>query len=97
MRKLQNRLQSSQTKASEFYAKKNIEKREKRFEILRGRSDRVEKDIQFSRTYRDGDFPDIEIPRSAVVIPMKTLAKVIQYCEIIVFRYRNSKVDLLFV
>ena len=76
LRKLQNRLQASQTKASEFYAKKNIEKREKRFEILERRSECAEKDIQFSRTYRDGEFPDIEIPRSAVIIPLKILAKV---------------------
>ena len=62
--------------ASKFHAIRNAQKREKRIELLKTRSDRAEKRVQFSRSYKDGEFPDIEIPRSAVVNPLKILGKV---------------------
>lgn len=76
LRKLQLRLLPSHVKATKYFAAKNIEKQKKTKELLTKRSDRLTKQVQFYRTYRVGDFPDIEIPRSAVVDPLKMLSKV---------------------
>lgn len=76
LRKLQRRLLPNSAKESEYYAARNIKLREQKEIFQAKRAERLEKQVQFYRTYRIGDFPDIEISRAAVIVPLQILAKV---------------------
>jgi len=59
-----------------FHAKREIQRSGQKQELQQERSRRLEADIASYREYRSGDFPDIEIPYSAIIEPLQELAKV---------------------
>lgn len=59
-----------------FHASREIQRSARRQELEHERGRQREANIASFRKYRSGDFPDIEIPYSAVIVPMKELAKV---------------------
>ncbi|XP_069690626.1 DNA-dependent protein kinase catalytic subunit-like isoform X3 [Periplaneta americana] len=58
-----------------FHASREVKRSARREELERERIRRREANIASFRDYRSGDFPDIEIPYSAVIRPMQELAK----------------------
>lgn len=76
LQKLQRRLLPNTAKESEYYAARNVKLREQKVIFQAKRAERLEKQVQFYRTYRIGDFPDIEISRAAVIVPLQILSKV---------------------
>lgn len=59
-----------------FHASREIQRSARQQELEQERGRRLEADIASFREYRSGDFPDIEIPYSAIIKPMQELAKV---------------------
>ena len=59
-----------------FHASREIERSGRKQELQQERSRRLEANIVSYREYRSGDFPDIEIPYSAIIKPLQVLAKV---------------------
>ena len=59
-----------------FYASREIQRSSRKQELQQERGRRLEANIATFREYRYGDFPDIEIPYSAIIKPLQVLAKV---------------------
>jgi DNA-dependent protein kinase catalytic subunit len=59
-----------------FHASREIQRSDRKQEVQQERSRRLEADITPYREYRSGDFPDIEIPYSAIIGGLQILAKV---------------------
>lgn len=59
-----------------FHASREIQRSGRKQELQQERSHRLEANIASFREYRYGDFPDIEIPYSAIIKPLQVLAKV---------------------
>jgi DNA-dependent protein kinase catalytic subunit len=59
-----------------FHASREIQRSARQQVLEQERGRRLEADIASFREYRSGDFPDIEIPYSAIIKPMQELAKV---------------------
>jgi len=59
-----------------FHASREIERSGRKQELQQERSRRLEANITSFREYRSGDFPDIEIPYSAIIKLLQVLAKV---------------------
>jgi DNA-dependent protein kinase catalytic subunit len=69
-----------------FHASREIQRSARRQELEQERGHRLEANIASFREYRSGDFPDIEIPYSAIIKPMQQLAKVTVLPECLVLK-----------
>ena len=67
-----------------FYAALEVKRSERRKQLEAERGRRREANIASFRNYRSGDFPDIEIPHSAIIKPLQELAKVLLCLNLIV-------------
>lgn len=59
-----------------LHASREIQRSGRKQELQQERGRRLEANIASVREYRSGDFPDIEIPYSAIIKPLQVLAKV---------------------
>ncbi|KAK7575899.1 hypothetical protein V9T40_012185 [Parthenolecanium corni] len=73
--KLRRRLFKNQGEATEHFASMQVRRKERRKALIAQKYEKVNQKITFCRKYRDGEFPDIQIPRSAVIVPLQMLAK----------------------
>ncbi len=53
----------------------NVKRREHRKSLVNQMGNPCKR-VDFHRSYRKGDLPDIEIPRTAIITPLKVLARV---------------------
>lgn len=74
--KLRRRLFRTQGEATEHFASIQVGRNVRRKALIAQKYKKVNQKITFCRKYRDGHFPDIQIPRSAVIVPLQILAKV---------------------
>jgi DNA-dependent protein kinase catalytic subunit len=73
---LRRRFLRSDYQTRVFHASREIRRSARQQELEQERGRRLEANIASFREYRFGDFPDIEIPYSAIIKPLQELAKV---------------------
>jgi DNA-dependent protein kinase catalytic subunit len=78
-----------------FHASRETQRSARQQELEQERSRRLEADIASFREYRSGDFPDIEIPYSAIIKPMQELAKVTILPECVVSIFLMFVISLI--
>ncbi|KAF4526767.1 hypothetical protein B566_EDAN012305 [Ephemera danica] len=69
------RFMSDQKRIRNSFARREIQLRAKREQVVKEHKAKQEGQVKVYRTYRFGDFPDIQITSSAVIKPLQVLAK----------------------
>ncbi|XP_029675337.1 DNA-dependent protein kinase catalytic subunit-like isoform X2 [Formica exsecta] len=75
MRKRPSRLLANSSDVANIIRRKQIQKNVQRAEMMKQESIRQRSSVKLYRNYRIGDFPDIEISHSNLIVPLQQLIK----------------------
>jgi DNA-dependent protein kinase catalytic subunit len=62
-----------------YYAQREMRLSSRRQQVMKEQKAKTQGKVHMYREYRTGDFPDIQIPHSAIIKPLQALAKVFPY------------------